>query len=320
MSKQKGPSQLKSLSIENENLRITVLNYGASLREIYLKKLKKNVLLDFASVKDYVKKPAPYLNAAVGPAAGRIAGGRYKMDGQEMQLSRNEGVNHLHGGRSGISKQYFELHQADKQKVICTWSGRHDEDGYKGKFNYAIEYSLKEFTLQIKAICVPEEKTALNMTQHLYFNLSGDMEESVRKAKLTLDAAATVLLHEDNCPYRIEAFESGNTELRDRVLADLLPLNTPYILRKDGKLTLTQNDIRLSVETDAPAVVLYSADDFDENLILNKNKKGYPGCALAIECQDIPNGVNIDPDTEKYFYSPERPYRQTTCFSFSKAE
>ena len=42
------------------------------------------------------------IGAVVGRYAGRIAGGRFTLDGKEYRLTRNLKGNHLHGGRHGF--------------------------------------------------------------------------------------------------------------------------------------------------------------------------------------------------------------------------
>ena len=70
--------------------------------------------------------------------------------------------------------------------------------------------------------------------------------------------------------------------------------------------------------TDAPSLVLYSANYFDdENLVLNHHRRGEAFIALALETQDLPNGVNIRNAEVHPFYDARHPYKQKTVYTFS---
>ena len=99
-------------TIENEVLKVTVLTYGGTISSIYYKEhgSMTNMVASFLNPQDYIDQGGPYLNALVGPFAGRIAYGRYEDQGTH-QLSINNGAHHLHGGNHGISRQLFTIHK-----------------------------------------------------------------------------------------------------------------------------------------------------------------------------------------------------------------
>lgn len=97
-------------TIENKVLKIHVLNFGGTISGIYFKEDHTNMVASFLNKQDYIDQGGPYLNALVGPVAGRIAYGKYEINGVTHQLSINNGVHHLHGGESGVSKNYLILY------------------------------------------------------------------------------------------------------------------------------------------------------------------------------------------------------------------
>ncbi len=321
-------------TIKNEEIEVTALNYGASITSIKTKDRNgtfENVVAAYDHMQDYILKPGPYLNALVGPVAGRIAHGKYMLDEELQQLSINNGINHLHGGKSGISKKFFDVMEKENGLEFFLETD-HVEDGYKGTFVYKISYILEGNTLRIEYTCIPEEKTLLNMTSHMYFNLSGDMKRSVYDQYLMIPSTKKLKIHKDGYPCQIEEiekesafdfqvsknikenFDKGSNEFHLTKGYD-----TPFLLDKGNTICLEDpvSQRKLSIITDQSCVVVYSANYFDDGMILNGNHKAYPFCAIALETQDMPNGINIAKEKSNQIFDREHPYHQTTRYVFS---
>lgn len=320
----------------NEYVEVSALNYGATITSIKTRDKNgemANILVSFDEVDSYFTEPDPYLNALVGPVAGRIAHGKYIVDGNTKQLSINSGDNHLHGGQTGISKQIFEvkkIEDEDAQILRFSLVCNHDLDGFEGEYNYIIDYILEGNSFSIVSKCIPEKRTIINMTSHMYFNLSGDLKTSIENHGLLIPAKNKAIICEDGYPSAIEKiieesafdfsssqsignnYRKGNKEFsitRAFDTAFLLECNSPIILNdsESGRI--------LKIETDQRSVVVYTANYFDDKLILNHGKKGYPFCGVALETQDIPNGINIDAENQKV-YDSNTPYIQKTTYTF----
>lgn len=329
MKKEITADMLKEYRIENENLSVTLLNYGGRITGIYCKNgTDENLVLSFDNLFDYVLDDSLYMNAVVGPTSGRMANGRYTYKGKTYQLSQNDGNNHLHGGISGVSNKLFKVEEISENKLKLSLETDHNEDGYVGLFRYELMYTLQEHKLNVSFSCYPEKETPLSMTQHLYFNLSGDMERAIGDEFLYIPTKKYLELDVDSCPCKEETIKCNdifNYTSFKRLKEDresnenlLTVLNTPYIFKEEKKVILEdrESNRRLVVETDAPCVVIYNAYYFQKTSCMNKGKEGYSGCALAIETQDIPNGINIYEDKERYIYSSNRPYVQYTSYHF----
>jgi aldose 1-epimerase len=82
-------------------LEVSLISYGAAIQSIWApdhRGERANVALGFAKLRGYEGVGSAYLGASVGRYANRIAEGRFLLDDQTYQLSRNEGRHHLHGG------------------------------------------------------------------------------------------------------------------------------------------------------------------------------------------------------------------------------
>ncbi|MDQ0361713.1 aldose epimerase family protein [Breznakia pachnodae] len=324
-------------TMRNDELEIRALNYGASVTMIQAKNkngVKENVVVAYDDIESYFTQPGPYLNAMVGPTAGRIAYGKYMLDGKEHTLSLNSPPNHLHGGATGISKQFFhaeELKDGDKQILRFTLDVDHSKDGYSGTYTYQIDYILEGNTFTIKSLCAPQNKGIANLTSHMYFNLSGDLKDSINGHELKIPSSKKTKVDKDNYPGAIvdidknSAFDFLNykTILQNFAKGDeefeiTRGYDTAFLLNEGNTITLHDKESGrlMNVTTDQKSVVVYSANYFDSQLIINENKKGYPFCSIALETQDIPNGINIVGDEGRVF-DTQHPYKQITTYEFS---
>lgn len=320
-------------TIENAYLKVTALNFGATITGIYMKEhpsVCENMVASFQDIMDYEKQSGPYLNAIVGPTAGRIAYGTYMLHDQKQHLSINNGLHHLHGGSSGISKKHFTV-TMETDALHFHLETTHDEDGFqKGIYVYDITYRLQDNQLIVSYLGIPPTTSLMNMTSHLYFNLSGNMKESIQTHELCIPSTQIVSIHEDGHPYKIKNIKKAsaydfstlrnigdNYEIGDTQFAYTKAYDTPFLLKNEAILLYHKSSKRrLRIQSNAPCVVMYTANYFDDALIWQNGTHGYPMCAVALETQDIPNGVNIKDANAHPFADPQHPYQQTTTYTF----
>lgn len=324
---------IKEYVIENDELKVTALNYGAIITGIYTKDkygMKENVVATFHNIKDYIQKPEPYLNAVIGPTAGRIAYGSYELNGKKQQLSL-QGYHHLHGGVCGISMKLFDV----KKSTNCLHFHlvtSHEEDGYpKGTVVYDVIYKIEGNQLIMDFQATSQKKMPLYMTSHLYFNLSGNLKRDITSQMLYMDALKRGKIAKEGHPYKIVNIKKDSTFdfTKPKYLYDVLNkdeeeytytkgLDMPFLLT-DGVIEMydEQSGRHLNIETTAPSVVVYSANFFDNTLILNNGKKAEPYLALAIEPQEIPNGLNLDGIHTSVIHDDQHPFLQKTIYTFT---
>lgn len=129
-------------------LRVRVIAYGASLQEVVAPDRHgkgANILLGYAKLDDYLKKPQ-YFGATVGRYANRIAKGRFVLDGHAYQVPVNDGPNSLHGGGKGFDKVLWTVGEvksgADGASVTLTYVSPDGDMGYPGKLTATAIYAL----------------------------------------------------------------------------------------------------------------------------------------------------------------------------------
>ncbi|SDQ51221.1 aldose epimerase family protein [Flagellimonas zhangzhouensis] len=152
-----------------------------------------DVVIGFDSLEQYLE-PNPFFGALIGRYGNRIAKGKFTLDGKEYTLATNDGANHLHGGEKGFDKVLWDAKAektADGAQLVLTYTSPDGEEGYPGKLDVTVTYTLTaDNALDIQYEAVTDKPTIVNLTQHTYFNLSGMLTKPVLDHELVLDADA----------------------------------------------------------------------------------------------------------------------------------
>jgi aldose 1-epimerase len=159
-----------------EGVVARLIDYGARLTELHAPDRDgqaADIVLGFDDLPSYVGT-STYFGATVGRYANRIRGGRLTLLGTEHQLDRNEGRNHLHGGRGGWDRRVWEAEPgADGTCITFRTTSPDGEMGYPGACAVSTTYELRGTRLRITMEAVPDTTTVINMVHHSYFNLAG---------------------------------------------------------------------------------------------------------------------------------------------------
>ena len=157
-----------------------------------------DVLLGYPELSDHIQD-GPYLGKTLGRFAGRIAKGKFTLNGQSYQLDINNGPNHLHGGAQGLSFRLWEYRQCSENSLRFTTTAQHLEDGYPGDCAISVEYTWTEDnTLIIDYHGTPTADSILNLSNHSYFNLAGT--PTILGHQLRIHANEYLPLNADSIP------------------------------------------------------------------------------------------------------------------------
>ena len=129
----------------------------------------------------------PYLGATVGRFGNRIKDGKFSLDGEDYVLSTNNFPNdipcHLHGGPKGFHTQKWHgtpLAEEGQQGVRFTIISPHGDENYPGNILVTVTYWLNDDNeLSWTAEASADQATPVNIINHTYWNLSGNMENSI---------------------------------------------------------------------------------------------------------------------------------------------
>ena len=167
-----------------EGMEVKIITYGGRITS--LKAPDRNgeyedVVLGFDSLEDYTNDN-PFFGALIGRFGNRIAEGKFSLEGEEYTLAQNDGENHLHGGERGFDKVVWKAdeEQSDSNTLRLTYVSEDMEEGYPGKLEILVTYTLNDDnSLDVEYEATTDETTIVNLTQHAYFNLSGDFSEKI---------------------------------------------------------------------------------------------------------------------------------------------
>ncbi len=296
-------------TLSRGDLTVQITNYGARLLRVvrdgvdllYGPKSPEELLADDC-----------YCGAVCGRVANRIAGGSFELDGRRYQLAVNNGPNHLHGGAIGFNARIWSVEQADESRLVLTLLSPDGEEGYPGTVRVRAVYSLGEQGLSLDLEADTDAPTLLNLTNHAYWNLSGQGTIDGHLLSVAADAYTPMV---SNIP-------TGSIDPVDGTLYDLRrpallgERNAPgaiaggyddnYVLNNGGELreaaVLTCGERRLRVSTNAPGLQVYTGDYLPL-------KRG----GVALEAQnypDSPHHANF-PSIE---LRPGETYRRRICW------
>jgi len=150
----------------------------------------EDVVLGYTTPDLYLDGNPYFFGAIIGRYGNRIAKGKFTLDGKPYQLTVNDGPNSLHGGK-GFDKRVWTATpvEGDAPALKLTYTAKDGEEGYPGKLNVTVTYVLSnDNALEISYEAESDKNTVVNLTQHSYFNLSGNFAESIESQELELKA------------------------------------------------------------------------------------------------------------------------------------
>ena len=297
-----------------KGLRLTVLTLGGAMQRI--EAFGVDVTLGYATLEEYAANSG-YFGALVGRVANRIAGAEMTVDGVSYPLTKNRGEHMIHGGTLGFDKRIWAA-SVEGEALVLRLRSEDGEEGFPGAVEVTVTYSLDEDNgLHIDYKAVPDRKTAINMTNHAYFNLNGG--GSVLGHTAWVDADRYTASDAQGIPTG-ELPSVAGTFLDFRQEKPLVNgIDHNYCLNGSGlrKVARVQGEkLVMEVETTTPGMQLYCAE-----LKVPRAGKGgaqYIGnCFFCMECQGYPDAVHHE-NFPSILVDAGEEYRQTTVYRFQK--
>lgn len=187
--------EVKLFTLKNANGMVAkVTEYGATLTELHVPDKQgrlANVTLGFDNLEQYLGRH-PAFGAVIGRFANRIAGAKFTLDGKVINVTRNAGKNHIHGGRKGFGKVVWRGRKAGENSVAFHYVAQDGEEGFPGKLNVQVVYRLSDRNeLRISYRAETTKPTVINLTNHGYFNLAG--KGDILNHELTISSSRYVV-------------------------------------------------------------------------------------------------------------------------------
>ncbi|MFL6449315.1 MAG: aldose epimerase family protein [Bryobacteraceae bacterium] len=296
-----------------------------------------DVVLGFDNLDGYLKKN-PFFGALVGRYANRIANGRFELNGHTYELARNNGPNALHGGSRGFDKVVWESQIVDTGNGLALeleYLSKDGEEGYPGTLKAWVTYSLNENNeLGIQYRASTDKDTVLNLTNHSYFDLTGQFAGNILDHHVTIHADRFTPVDSNLIPTGELRDVSGTPfDLRhgERIGAHIdedyeqLKLGWGY----DHNFVLNGHGLRLAasvvdpatgrkleVLTTQPGVQFYTGNRLDGS-VTGKGGVTYKfRFGFCLETQHFPDSPN-KPDFPSTVLKPGDQFHETTIFRFT---
>ncbi|MEH7177023.1 aldose epimerase family protein [Neobacillus vireti] len=187
-------------------MSVSVLDLGGIITKIMVPDRDgniENVVLGYRNYEDYQANPN-YFGAIIGRVAGRIQGASFNLNGETYKLAANDGENHLHGGPRGLHQLVWEASTFESdEEVGLTLSHRSVDldSGYPGNVEIKVTYTLNnQNQLILDYAAKSDQTTPLTLTNHSYFNLSGNLKNTVHNHQVTIDSSKFVELDSNLIP------------------------------------------------------------------------------------------------------------------------
>jgi len=320
-------------------MEVTVINFGARITSVWVPDKQgnmKDVVLGFGSIDDFLNNNSNF-GAAIGRYGNRIAGGKFTLDGTEYHLPINNGENTLHGG-VGFDQKMFDIKQIDKQTLECSLLSPDGDNGFPGNLNVTIIYKLtNDNAIDISYAATTDKPTVVNLTNHSYFNLSGNPANLITDHVLFIDCDTYTPTDAAMIPTGEFAKVSGTPMdfttpyvIGDRindVSFEALKLGNGYdhnwVSNKPGdvtnpicRATCPATGITLEVFTTEPGVQFYAGNFLDGSQTGKKGIVYKQRSALCLETQHYPDSPN-HPNFPSTVLRPGENYSSRCIYKFS---
>ncbi len=328
--------------VNKNGCEVTLTNYGARIVSLMVPD-KEGKLVDVVTghpnIQDYLTSEEPYFGATCGRYGNRIAKGKFSIDGVLYdQLAINNGPNNLHGGAKGFNFHVWDAVQLNESSVEFSRVSPDGEEGFPGTLRVKITFTLTDDNaVDIQYWAETDKPTVVNLTNHSYFNLSGEGDPDACDHLLRINADSYLPTDDTAIPYGDAAPVEG-TPMDFRTLSVVgSRINEPfeqliygkgydhtYVLNKKhedeysfcAECISPKTGIVMEVFTTEPGVQLYTANWMTGNFI-GKNGHNYPmRAAICLETQHYPDSPN-HANYPSVVLRPQETFESHTQFRFS---
>ena len=324
-------------TLKSDLVEARIMTYGArivSIRTPDRDGKMADVVLGYSALDGYTSDNSTYLGAIVGRYGNRIANGSFKIDGHEYHVPINNNGQSLHGGLIGFDRKIWQAHEVNGG-VEMTLVSPDGDQGYPGTLTAHVRYSLLRGALRIDYSITTDKSTVVNLTNHSYFNLSGDPAKTILGEEITIPAddytpVNSVLIPTGVAPVAGTPFDfTKATVIGARIHDDNEQLkfgggyDHNWVLRGKNGETKTAAKVYdpesgrvLTVTTTEPGVQFYTGNSLPGTKFGKAGESHAKNTALCLETQHFPDSPN-HPAFPTTLLKPGETRHSTTTFTFS---
>ncbi|MBP9586905.1 MAG: galactose mutarotase [Bacteroides sp.] len=334
-------AQTNLYTLKNKaGMEVCITNFGGRIVSVMVPDKNgemQDVVLGFDSIADYIHIPSDF-GASIGRYANRIAQGRIVLDGDTIQLPQNNFGHCLHGGPQGWQYKVYEANPIDDTTLELTLHSPDGDENFPGNVTATVTYKLTDDNaIDIKYSATTDKKTVINMTNHSYFNLSGNPAhaatdhllyinadsytpvdstfmttgEIVTVKETPMDFTTPKTIGQDIANYDFVQLKNGNGYDHNWVL------NTAGdITQVAARLSSPESGIVLEMFTNEPGVQLYTGNFLDGTVAGKKGIVYNQRASVCLETQHYPDSPN-KANWPSVVLEPGQTYHSECIYKFS---
>lgn len=338
---------VKLFQLKNsKGMEVAITNFGGRVVSICVPDRDgniKDVVLGFDNVKQYadsVNSPSDF-GAAIGRYANRINKGIINIDGKEISLPTNNFGHTLHGGPAGWQYQVYDAELVNDSTLKLTMNSKDGDMNFPGNVNAIVTYTITDDNaLDIKYEATTDQTTVINMTNHSYFNLSGDANNTILNDSLYINSTtftpvdSTYMTTGEIVPTKGTLFDfSAMKRIGEEITEENLKNDEQmrngngydhnWVLDTKGDdtkvaavLKCPATGIMLTMYTNEPGVQVYTGN-FLNGAVTGKNGVVYKErTGICLETQKYPDTPN-KPEWPSAILKPGETYNSHCIYKFS---
>ena len=335
---QQGDSTALFVLNNNNGMEVCVTNFGARIVSVLVPDrdgIMRDVVLGFDNIKDYQNVKNDF-GASIGRYANRINQGRITIDGEIIQLPQNNYGHCLHGGPNGWQYKVYKPVEVTRNSISFSLFSPDGDENFPGNVNAKVSYTLTDDNaIRIEYIATTDAKTVINMTNHSYFNLSGNPSNPAIDHILYLNAT-------NFTPVDSTFMTTGEIAAVEGTPMDFTTpkaigqdIENPYQQLRNGKgydhnwvldtkgnvnelaakLSCPSTGIAVEVYTNEPGIQIYTGNFLKGNIV-GKNGVAYPcRASVCLETQHFPDSPN-KPQWPSVLLEPGQKYYSECIYKF----
>lgn len=335
-------TEVESYILKNTGgMTAQIITYGCRIVKLLVPDKRGNfgdVVLGHDKLEDYLAK-GDVFGAVVGRFANRIAGAEFTIDGKRYALAANNGRNSLHSAPGGIQDRVWRLkcsnHDDDAPSATFSYCSKDGECGFPGNLDITVTYSLStDNALIIEYTAKTDHETPVNLTNHSYFNISGNAKKDILSQELQINADYITAVGPDLIPtgellpiagtaYDFNKPKTIGQDIRanDSLLKSCGGYDHNFVLKggdgmkKAGELYDQASGRVMSVFTDMPGMQVYTAN----GISVETGKGGVKYLshhAICLETQFFPDSMH-HANFPYQNLKPGEKYKHTTIYKFT---
>jgi len=335
---------VEQYTLKNANgVEMNVITYGGRITSLKVPNKEgklENVVLGHNAMDGYLRDDNPFFGALIGRFGNRIAKGKFTLNGEEYTLATNDDSNHLHGGVNGFDRVIWTaipIEGTEGSTLKLKYTSKDGEEGYPGNLEVNVIYTLtKDNAVEVSYEAITDKTTVVNLTQHAYFNLTGDFLKDISNHDVVIDAAAYLPVDATLIPTgEIRNVEGTPFDFTSsKKVSKEINVNNEQLKRGKGYdhcwvLNGDKGDMRfvasayddtsgrfMEIFSEEPGIQFYTGNFLDATLPMPNGGTYAHRTGFCLETQHYPDS----PNQEKFpstVLNPGETYSTKTIFKFS---